>query len=306
MARGARTVSRLSSAAADNRRHPRLTGQALASGGPIHQASRTRPAMIAYLLAITLCCPLTAAETPMPWPHPRLVAHRGGALLAPENTLPAFAEAARRGYRAIECDVALTADGVPVLLHDATLKRTAGLDARLANTPLATVTALEAGAWFAPRFTGTRIPTLEQAIAAWQRDGQQALIELKVHKGEDPERLGRTAAGVVLRCWRGEPPMFISFDAKALAAAAATAPAVPRALLLESPWPDDWKARVATARATALDIEHTLVTAARVAAIHAAGLHLIAWTVNEPARAHELLALGVDAITTDAIDRIAP
>lgn len=242
----------------------------------------------------------------MTWSHPRLIAHRGGALLAPENTLPAFAEAARRGYRAIECDVALTSDGVPVLLHDATLKRTAGLDARLADTPLATVAGLEAGAWFAPRFAGTHIPTLEQAIAAWQRDGQQALIELKVHKGDDAERLGRIAAQVVLRCWRGEPPLFISFNATALAAAAQAAPQVPRALLLGAPWPEDWRSRAAAACADALDIEHTLATGERIAAVHAAGLQLIAWTVNDPARARDLLALGVDAITTDAIDRIAP
>ncbi len=260
-----------------------------------------------WLLPIVVCLPLTSAEHAMPWNLPRTIAHRGGALLAPENTLPAFAEAARRGYRAIECDVALTADGVPVLLHDATLKRTAGLDAHLADTPLAAVAGLEAGAWFAPRFAGTRIPTLEQAVAAWQRDGQLALIELKVHKGADPVRLGVAAAGIVARDWRGsQPPMFISFSGKALAAAAEAAPAVPRALLLGSPWPDDWRARASAASATALDIEHTLVTPGRVAAVHAAGLHLIAWTVNEPKRARELLDLGVDAITTDAIDRIAP
>lgn len=86
----------------------------------------------------------------MTWSLPRLIAHRGGALLAPENTLPAFAEAARRGYRAVECDVALTRDGVPVLLHDRSLKRTAGLDRPVQEVDLATVQTLEAGAWFHP------------------------------------------------------------------------------------------------------------------------------------------------------------
>lgn len=242
----------------------------------------------------------------MTWSLPRFVAHRGGALLAPENTLPAFEEAARRGYRCVECDVALTSDGVPVLLHDSTLRRTAGLDARLSDTTAAQVATLDAGAWFHPRFAGTRVPTLEAAIACWQRLGLQVLIELKTGTGQDAARLGRTAAATVLRCWRGPPPMFIAFDGAALVAAAAVAPGIPRALLLDTPWPEDWLEQMRAAQAVALDIEHNTATRERVDAVHAAGAGVAVWTVNEPARARELLALGVDAITTDAIDRIAP
>jgi glycerophosphoryl diester phosphodiesterase len=241
----------------------------------------------------------------MTWTLPRLIAHRGGALLAPENTLPAFAEAARRGYRAIECDVALTRDGVPVLLHDRTLKRTAGLDRPVQEVDLATVQTLEAGAWFHPRFSGTRVPTLEQAIACWLGHGQQALIELKIAPGCDPVPVARASAAVVGRCWRGEPPMFISFNGAALAATAAAAPQARRALLLGE-WTEDWRQRMREACADALDIEHGLATRERVAAVHAAGAGVLAWTVNEAPRCAELFSLGVDAITTDAIDRIAP
>ncbi|MCK6487627.1 MAG: glycerophosphodiester phosphodiesterase [Planctomycetes bacterium] len=246
------------------------------------------------------------------WPYPRLIAHRGGAHLAPENTLPAFAEAARRGYRGIECDVVLTADGVPVLMHDDTLERTAGGRGRVIDHTLAQLAGLDAGAWFHPRFAGTRIPTLEQAIAAWQADGQQALIELKGGAGQDPRRLGRTCAELVARVWRGQPPMFISFTSEALVAAAEAAPHIPRALLLgcpwneQNPWPADWRARLAAARATALDIDHTLVTPERVAEAHAEGVALLAWTVDDPARAATLLAWGVDGIAVDAIDKIRP
>lgn len=242
----------------------------------------------------------------MSWAYPRLIAHRGGALLAPENTLPAYDEAARRGYRCVECDVALTADAVPVLLHDSTLARTAGLAARLSDTPLAKVATLEAGAWFHPRFAGTRVPTLEQAIACWLGHRQQAMIELKTGPGQDPQRLGRAAAATVLRCWRGAPPMFIAFDPAALAAAAAVAPLVPRGLLFDRPLPGDWLAQAGAAHATAVDIEHGEATRERIDAAHAAGLAVIVWTVNDPGRAQALFALGVDAVTTDAIDRIAP
>lgn len=241
----------------------------------------------------------------MTWKLPRFIAHRGGALLAPENTLPAFAEAAHRGYRAIECDVALTRDGVPVLLHDRTLKRTAGLDRPVQEVDLATVQTLEAGAWFHPRFSGTRVPTLEQAIACWQAHGQQPLIELKIVPGCDPGPLASACAAVVTRCWRGDPPMFISFDGAALAATTAAAPQARRALLLGE-WTEDWPQRLREARADVLDIEHGLANRERIEAVHAAGAGVVAWTVNDPARAAALLALGVDAITTDAIDRIAP
>lgn len=246
--------------------------------------------------------------TPMqrPWPYPRLIAHRGGAQVAPENTLPAFAEAAQRGYRCCECDVALTADGVPVLLHDATLGRTAGSPARLADTTRAQLAGLDAGSWFHPRFAGTRIPSLEEAIACWLRLGQQAMIELKTGDGQDATRVGAVVASTVRRCWRGDPPMFISFSEEALRAAAGAAPAIPRALLLDGSWPADWRERAIALGCSALDVEHPLAGPDRIAAVHAAGLHLLVWTVNDPGRAAELLAAGVDAVTTDAIDRINP
>lgn len=246
-----------------------------------------------------------------PWPYPRLIAHRGGGL-APENTLPAFAEAARRGYRAIECDATLTADGVPVLFHDETLERTAGGTGPVASATWAELARLDAGAWFHPRFAGTRIPTLAQAIGHWRQLGLQALIELKENPGQDPEQLGRTIASQVALQWTGAPPLLISFSIPALAAAAAAAPGIPRALILgtpwldENPWPEDWPRQMADARADALDLDHHLVTRERVAELHGAGVPLVTWTVNDPTRAAELLAWGVDGVTTDAIDLIAP
>lgn len=242
----------------------------------------------------------------MTWPYPRLIAHRGGAHLAPENTLPAFAEAARRGYRAIECDVALTADGVPVLMHDDTLERTAGGHGRVADVRLADLAGLDAGAWFHRRFAGTRVPTLGEAMVAWQEAGQQALIELKAGAGQDPVRLGATVAKLVAQRWQGHPPLIISFSAPALVAAAEAVPGVPRALLLGDAWPADWRKRMESARAGALDVHHSAITRERLAEVHAAGFALLAWTVDDPVRAAELLAWGVDGIATDAIDRIAP
>ena len=245
------------------------------------------------------------------WPYPRMIAHRGGGL-APENTIPAFEEAARRGYRAIECDVTLTADGIPVLFHDETLERTAAGSGPVAAATWAELASLDAGAWFHPCFTGTRIPTLVQAIDAWQRLGVQAFIELKLNPGQDPQALGEVVAAVVAERWHGVPPVFISFSGAALFASARVAPACPRGLLLGAPWLDenpwscDWREQMVVAKATVLDLDHSLITRERVEEVHAANVPLVTWTVNDPARAAQLVSWGVDGITTDAIDLIAP
>ena len=68
--------------------------------------------------------PHLALAHPAPWPYPRWIAHRGAGTLAPENTLAAFRLGASHGYRMFECDVKLSSDGVPFLLHDDTLTRT--------------------------------------------------------------------------------------------------------------------------------------------------------------------------------------
>ena len=68
---------------------------------------------------------------------PQVIGHRGAMAYAPENTLASFREARRRGARWVEIDVKLTADAVPILMHDASLKRTMGIDRRVAETPRA-------------------------------------------------------------------------------------------------------------------------------------------------------------------------
>jgi glycerophosphoryl diester phosphodiesterase len=239
-----------------------------------------------------------------PWPYPRHIAHRGAGRLAPENTLPALDEGARRGYRCVEIDVACTRDGTVVLMHDDTLARTAGSPGLLAEATLADLAALDAGAWLHPRFAGTPIPTLEQALVRCQQLRLQMLIELKVGRGQDAARLGAVAAQLVARRWSGPPPLLISFADDALAAAAGAEPGIPRALL-GGDWREDWAARAAACGACAIDLDHRAITPERVGRVHGAGLGLIAWTVNEPDRAADLIAWGVEGVTTDAVDRIA-
>ena len=91
---------------------------------------------------------------------PELIAHRGHARRLPENTLAALQAAVTAGASYVEFDVQLTADEVPVLCHDETLRRTAGIEGRILDLPWSRVRALDAGeaARFGTEFKGTRVP----------------------------------------------------------------------------------------------------------------------------------------------------
>ncbi|PCH55639.1 MAG: glycerophosphodiester phosphodiesterase, partial [Burkholderiaceae bacterium] len=90
----------------------------------------------------------------MNWPYPRFIAHRGAGKLAPENTLAAFRHGASFGYRMFEFDVKLSADGKPILMHDATLDRTTTGKGRVDALTLGELAALDAGGWHSPAYAG--------------------------------------------------------------------------------------------------------------------------------------------------------
>ena len=89
-----------------------------------------------------------------PWPYPRWIAHRGAGKLAPENTLAAFRLGAQHGYRMFECDAKLSADGVPFLLHDATLERTTNGRGTGGELPWSALAQLDAGSWHSRAYAG--------------------------------------------------------------------------------------------------------------------------------------------------------
>ena len=119
------------------------------------------------------------------WPYPRWVAHRGAGKLAPENTLAAFRLGASLGYRAFECDVKLSADGVPFLLHDATLERTTNGHGIGGEKPWQALSQLDAGGWHSRAFAGERLATLE-ALARFCLANRYLLnIEIKPTPGTE-------------------------------------------------------------------------------------------------------------------------
>jgi glycerophosphoryl diester phosphodiesterase len=245
--------------------------------------------------------------TTTPWPYPRWIAHRGAGKLAPENTLAAFRVGAAHGFRAFECDVKLSADGVPFLLHDATLQRTTSGHGPAAALAWSELSRLDAGAWHSRRYAGEPMPGFAAIARFCLRNGHALDVEIKPSPGAAVET-GRVVAATAAALWAGAPtppPLLTSFEPAALEAARAAAPQLPRALLLDAlraGWLDEAKALGCVAVIT----NYALLDAAVLAAIHGAGMRGIVYTVNDPAEARRLDALGIDGIVTDAVDRFSP
>jgi glycerophosphoryl diester phosphodiesterase len=245
-------------------------------------------------------------EIVLRWPYPRLIAHRGAGLLAPENTLSALRLGHAQGYRMVEFDVQLAADGVAFLLHDATLERTTNGRGRADAWRWGDLACLDAGAWHSSFYAGEPLPSLA-SVARWAiAQGVACNIEIKPSPGHE-QATGAAVALDAAALWGRAPvpPVLSSFSDVALAAARAAAPALPRALLVDAV-PDDWQFRLERLSCVALDANHAALSAQQVAAVHAAGYRLLCYTANDLLRVRQLAAWGVDGIITDAVDRIAP
>jgi len=244
------------------------------------------------------------------WPYPLWIAHRGAGKLAPENTLAAFRVGAAHGYRAFECDVKLSADGVPFLLHDATLQRTTPERGTAGERPWNELSRLDAGGWHSRAFAGEPLPSLEAIAAYVLRNGFALNIEIKPTPGQELET-GRVVAREAARMWAETrhapvaPPLLSSFRPEALQGARETAPELPRALLLDTLW-NGWFDIARALDVQACVTNYAVMDAALIAQLHGAGLRALVYTVNDPAEAQRLLALGIDGIITDAVDRFSP
>ena len=239
-------------------------------------------------------------------PVVEIVGHRGASYDAPENTLAAFRVGAGHGYHAFECDVKLSADGLPFLLHDATLERTTDGSGPAGEQPWAELSQLDAGGWHGHAFAGEP-PASLRAVAAWlRRHGGWLDLEIKPSPG-DELRTGRVVAAEAARLWAGSdrPPLLSSFRPEALAGAREAAPGLARALLVDTDWPG-WLDMARQLECVAVITNHLLMDAGLRQRLHAAGLRALVYTVNEPARAAELRAAGVDGLITDELDLFIP
>ncbi|BBG60148.1 Glycerophosphoryl diester phosphodiesterase [Providencia rustigianii] len=239
------------------------------------------------------------------WPYPKIVAHRGGGKLAPENTLAAIDVGASFGHTMIEFDAKLSRDGQIFLLHDDTLERTSSGAGIAGELDWEQLVKIDAGSWYSPEFAHEPLPLLSQVAERCQQHGMMANIEIKPTTGLETQT-GTVVALAARQLWQGQTaPLLSSFSVESLEAAQAAAPELPRGLLLEE-WREDWRELTTRLGCVSIHLDYLLLDEDRVRQLKAAGLHILVYTVNDPARAKLLLDWGVDAICTDRIDLIGP
>ena len=243
----------------------------------------------------------------MVWRYPRFIAHRCGGALTPENTLSGLGLAARLGYQAVEFDVMLSADGIPVVIHDETLERTTDGSGRVAELSSAELARVDAGIKHHRAFAGESLPTLAQMLSACRSLGLAANIEIKTSAGHESE-IGAVTARQALACareWPEAPLLFSSFSEVALRAALEVAPELPRALLVKDV-PSDWRSRLQQLECLALHCSARNLQPAQVDELAAAGFPLACYTVNRPEDVARLFVAGVTTIITDRLDLFDP
>lgn len=227
----------------------------------------------------------------------RVWAHRGGSSAAPENTAASDEVARRARAEWIENDVQPTKDGVPVILHDTTVDRTTDGTGAIRNLTLAQVAALDAGSWFAPAFTGQRVPTLGRQLDGLKTRGGNLLLEIKGAHTRDS--VARIVTEIRDRGMAGR--VFVqSFEPQHLRWVRELAPELPLGLLRSVLDPDP----VAIAKDLELSAYNPSDAAFQtrpgiVAELHDAGVAVNVWTVDDANRWNGLEKAGVDGIITN-------
>ncbi len=229
----------------------------------------------------------------------RLVAHRGLSALETENTCAAFVAAGLRGYWGIETDVHPTADSRFVCSHDANLRRVSGVDFDVREHTLAEAQAVPLlGPGGSPTRSDRRVPAFEDYLAICAAYGRVPVVELK---GPFDSRTVRRIVALVRKAGLLDRAVFISFNWSDCERVRRICPGNEVQFLLggggDMPPPE----RFAALRIGA-DFHFSRVTPELVAAFHAAGLRVNAWTVDTLAEAARLLDAGVDLITTNVLE----
>ena len=236
-------------------------------------------------------------------PSVEIVAHRGASYDAPENTVSAIKLAWAQKADASEFDVFLTKDGKIVVIHDKDTKRVAGVDRMVIDQTLAELRTLDVGKWKGEKFTGEKMPTLEEMLATVP-SGKRAFVEVKSGPEIVPE-LDR-----VLKASKLKPAQtpIISFNAQVISEVKKVRPDLAAYWIVnikpakgkESPTAEELIAKAKTVKADGLNLSAApALDKAFVDNVKAAGLKLYVWTVNDVAVARRMIDIGVDGITTD-------
>ena len=227
-----------------------------------------------------------------------VIAHRGASSYAPENTLAAFDLALQMGARHIELDVHATSDDQIVVIHDENVERTTNGSGPVANHTLSALKALDAGSWFAPRFSGERIPTLDEVFERYK--GLARLhTEIKGHSAD----LSKRTAELIQRHGMVDQVTITSFQRARLEETRAFAPELPTGWLVA----EITDAVIAQARAmglTQLCPRANTVTPALVDRLRGVGFVVRAWGVANEDLMRAVVEAGADGMTVNFPDKL--
>lgn len=233
--------------------------------------------------------------------YPQFIAHRGAGKLAPENTLAAFREGARHGYKMFECDTKLSQDKQLILLHDDQLQRTSNGYGSPAKLNWAQLACLDAGQWHSPHYVGEPLARLSALIDFVLANHYQLDIEIKPNPGE-AYQTGQKCVELLQHyvAHHVERGHFLlsSFSPEALQAAYDLDKQIARALLVDK-WHPQVYAILAQLACQGLITHYQIITPEIIEYCHARQMQVMVYTPNERRQVQQLLAMGVDTIITD-------
>lgn len=243
---------------------------------------------------------------------PLIVAHRGSSAIAPENTLAAFAQAIEDGAEGIEFDVRISKDGVPIVFHDATLRRVAKRKVKVSNLTFDELQTVDVGKWFNlknpkkadAKFEGEKIPSLVQFFDFLKGYDGRVYVELKSEAG-DSTALVETVTKIIRASDWLKDVVVKSFDLEIisrakeifpeLCCAALFAPEVAGILRKKSRLIE----RARAFQADELSLHYSLATARMVDEASRAKMPVTIWTADHPVWVSRATEIGIRAVITN-------
>ena len=239
-----------------------------------------------------------------------VIAHRGGANLAPENTLAAIKQAISLGVDMIEIDVILSKDSAVIVIHDDTIDRTSDGSGIVKEMTLEEIKKYDAGSWFDEKFKGETIPTLEEVFAAING---QCILLIEIKDGDEAyPGLERKVVDAIHEYQANDWVVVQSFNEKTVLRVKEMDSSLLTYYLLGGnfePFYTELKSKSASGTLGALPydgiaVRYASVDASNAATIKKAGYGLFVWTVNEVEDMQRLIEVGVDGIITDSPDKL--
>ena len=237
---------------------------------------------------------------------PLIIGHRGASAVAPENTLGAFREAIAVGADGIEFDVRLTRDGVPVVIHDSSLRRTGGLSQRIGELTWPEVAKVDVGSWFSKAFANESVPGLVQLFDLFQSNNLTLYLEMKCDSAAEYAPLAEACCRMIAEHGLKERVMIECFQLPALHVVREIDPDIKTVALFEPSISNpsvlsDQRIinKVTESGAGAIALHHRLARRSLVEKAKAAGLHVAVWTVDDPSWIERARTMGIDALITN-------